>query len=115
MFLFQNKHFYKITESVQKEIRDTSRIERIFAHSHILGSGLDDVLEARAVSQGMIGQEDARSAAGTVLNVCEDKIAGRCIFIAGEPSTDKTAIAVGMEKVSYSVSNLFSKWKWSKV
>lgn len=82
------------------EIRDVTRIERIGAHSHIRGLGLDDVLEARSVSQGMVGQKDARRAAGIVVNmVREGKIAGRCILIAGEPSTGKTAIAVGMAKV----------------
>lgn len=86
------------------EIRDVTRIERIGAHSHIRGLGLDDVLEARAVSQGMVGQKDARRAAGIVVNmVREGKIAGRCILIAGEPSTGKTAIAIGMAKV---LSNL---------
>lgn len=83
------------------EIRDVTRIERIGAHSHIRGLGLDDILEARSVSQGMVGQKDARRAAGIVVNmVREGKIAGRCILIAGEPSTGKTAIAVAMAKVS---------------
>lgn len=82
------------------EIRDVTRIERIGAHSHIRGLGLDDVLEARIVSQGMVGQKEARRAAGIVVNmVREGKIAGRCILIAGEPSTGKTAIAVAMAKV----------------
>lgn len=87
-------------ESDRIEVRDVTRIERIGAHSHIRGLGLDDVLEARAVSQGMVGQKDARRAAGIVVNmVREGKIAGRCILLAGEPSTGKTAIAVGMAKV----------------
>jgi DNA helicase TIP49 (TBP-interacting protein) len=34
------------------------------AHSHIRGLGLDDALEARNVSQGMVGQIEARRAAG---------------------------------------------------
>lgn len=79
------------------EVKELTRIERIGAHSHIRGLGLDDVLEARPVSQGMVGQKDARRAAGIVVHmVREGKIAGRCILIAGEPSTGKTAIAVGM-------------------
>lgn len=79
------------------EVRDITRIERIGAHSHIRGLGLDDVLEARTVSQGMVGQKDARRAAGVVVQmVREGKIAGRCILLAGEPSTGKTAIAIGM-------------------
>jgi DNA helicase TIP49 (TBP-interacting protein) len=48
------------------EVKDLTRIERIGAHSHIRGLGLDDSLEARHVSQGMVGQEKARRAAGVV-------------------------------------------------
>ena len=48
------------------EIKDLTRIERIGAHSHIRGLGLDDALEARKVSQGMVGQVNARKAAGVV-------------------------------------------------
>lgn len=45
---------------VAAEVRDLTRIERIGAHSHIRGLGLDDALEARMVSQGMVGQARAR-------------------------------------------------------
>ena len=47
---------------VNAEVKDLTRIERIGAHSHIRGLGLDDALEARAVSQGMVGQAPARKA-----------------------------------------------------
>ena len=58
--------------------------------------GLDDALEARQVSQGMVGQLAARRAAGVILEVIrEGKIAGRAILIAGHPGTGKTAIAMG--------------------
>ena len=39
------------------------------AHSHIRGLGLDDALEARNVSQGMVGQATARRAAGIILEM----------------------------------------------
>merc|ERR1719443_870979 len=79
------------------EVRDVHRIERIGAHSHIRGLGLDDALDARQVSQGMVGQKDARKAAGVILSLIrEQKIAGRAILIAGQPGTGKTAIAMGM-------------------
>lgn len=39
------------------------------AHSHIRGLGLDDALEARNVSQGMVGQVEARRAAGVILEM----------------------------------------------
>uniref|UniRef100_A0A0C9S439 RuvB-like helicase n=1 Tax=Wollemia nobilis TaxID=56998 RepID=A0A0C9S439_9CONI len=81
------------------ESRDLTRIERIGAHSHIRGLGLDDTLEAREVSQGMVGQKAARKAAGVILEMIrEGKIAGRAVLLAGQPGTGKTAIAMGMAK-----------------
>ncbi|CAB1315805.1 unnamed protein product [Coregonus sp. 'balchen'] len=60
------------------EVRDITRIERIGAHSHIRGLGLDDALEPRQVSQGMVGQLASRRAAGLILEMIKDgHIAGR--------------------------------------
>lgn len=76
-----------------------SSINRLLvgAHSHIRGLGLDDALDARNVSQGMVGQTEARRAAGVILEMIkEGKIAGRAVLIAGHPGTGKTAIAMGM-------------------
>ena len=79
------------------QVKDITRIERIGAHSHIRGLGLDDALEARMVSQGMVGQANARKAAGVILQMIkEGHIAGRAVLIAGQPGTGKTAIAMGM-------------------
>eukprot|EP00920_Eleutheroschizon_duboscqi_P006630 GHVT01015607.1.p1 GENE.GHVT01015607.1~~GHVT01015607.1.p1 ORF type:complete len:496 (+),score=115.73 GHVT01015607.1:60-1547(+) len=79
--------------------RDVLRIERIGAHSHIRGLGLDETLGARYASQGMIGQKTARRAAGIVLKMIEQgKIAGRAVLLAGQPGTGKTAIAMGLAK-----------------
>ena len=36
------------------EVREVTRIERIGAHSHIRGLGLDDTLDPRPVSQGTL-------------------------------------------------------------
>jgi RuvB-like protein 2 len=72
-------------------------MERIGAHSHIRGLGLDDSLDPRGVSQGMVGQKKARRAAGLILEMIkEGKIAGRALLIAGPPGTGKTAVAMGM-------------------
>lgn len=66
--------------------RDLTRMERIGAHSHIRGLGLDDALEARSTSQGMVGQLQARRAAGVILQMIKaGKIAGRAILMAGAP------------------------------
>ncbi|TRY62133.1 hypothetical protein TCAL_06253 [Tigriopus californicus] len=79
------------------ETREVTRIERIGAHSHIRGLGLDDTLDPRPVSQGLVGQTSARRAAGVVCEmVKEGKIAGRAVLIAGQPGTGKTAIAMGI-------------------
>ena len=67
------------------DVREVTRIERIGAHSHIRGLGLDDALEARNISQGMVGQKDARRAAGVILQMIRDgKIAGRAVLIGKE-------------------------------
>lgn len=84
---------------VSAEVKDLTRIERIGAHSHIRGLGLDDALEARAVSQGLVGQATARRAAGIITQMVKDgKIAGRGVLLAGQPGTGKTAIAMAMAK-----------------
>merc|ERR1711990_578901 len=79
------------------EVREVTRVERIGAHSHIRGLGLDDTLDPRQVSQGLVGQKRARRAAGVVLEMIkEGKIAGRSVLLAGGPGTGKTAIAMGL-------------------
>ena len=73
-----------------------TKLERIGAHSHIRGLGLDDRLEPIPSAEGMVGQLRARKAAGVIIKmVQESKIAGRAILMAGPPSTGKTAIAMG--------------------
>jgi len=79
------------------EVRDVTRIERIGAHSHIRGLGLDDTLDPRPKSEGLVGQTKARRAMGIVSEMIkEGKIAGRAVLIAGAPGTGKTAIAMGL-------------------
>ncbi|KAL2906458.1 RuvB-like 2 [Bienertia sinuspersici] len=81
------------------ESKDLTRIERIGAHSHIRGLGLDSTLEPRLVSEGLVGQLPGRKAAGVILQMIKDgKIAGRGVLIAGQPGTGKTAIAMGLAK-----------------
>lgn len=63
----------------------------------LIGLGLDDALEPREVSQGMVGQAAARKACGIVFKMIQEgKIAGRAILLAGKPGTGKTAIAMGL-------------------
>ena len=37
------------------KVKDVSRLERVDAHSHIRGLGLNDALEPRNVGQGLVG------------------------------------------------------------
>lgn len=47
--------------------------------------------------QGMVGQEEARRAAGILLRLIQKgKVAGRGVLLAGQPGTGKTAIALGL-------------------
>eukprot|EP00698_Gefionella_okellyi_P003793 TRINITY_DN13525_c0_g1_i1.p1 TRINITY_DN13525_c0_g1~~TRINITY_DN13525_c0_g1_i1.p1 ORF type:complete len:465 (-),score=132.96 TRINITY_DN13525_c0_g1_i1:42-1436(-) len=86
-----------VTAPRVEEVKDLTRIERIGAHSHIRGLGLSDTLEARASSQGMVGQQAARRAMGLVVSMIrEGQIAGRAVLLAGQPGTGKTALAMAM-------------------
>ncbi|MDI3496744.1 RuvB-like helicase [Archaeoglobus sp.] len=82
------------------EIREiTQTFERISAHSHIRGLGLDENLRAKDVADGLVGQKRAREAAGVIVRLIKSgKMAGRGILMAGPPGTGKTAIAVAISK-----------------
>lgn len=80
-----------------QESIDRAKMERIGAHSHIRGLGLDENLNPAPSAQGLVGQLEARKAAGVIVKIIElGKIAGRAVLIAGQPGTGKTAIAMGM-------------------
>lgn len=82
------------------EIKEIAQhFERISAHSHIRGLGLDENLRAKDVADGLVGQKKAREAAGVVVRLIKSgKMAGRGILVAGPPGTGKTAIAVAISK-----------------
>ena len=62
----------KISSS-NTEVRELTRLERIGAHSHIRGLGLDDALEpSTGGSQGMIGQPAARRAVGVIYKMIKE-------------------------------------------
>ena len=54
-------------------VREMTRLERIGAHSHIRGLGLDDSLDPRKCgSQGMVGQAKARRAVGVIYRMIQE-------------------------------------------
>jgi TBP-interacting protein len=85
-------------EEVKEMPRTLREWERVAAHSHIVGLGLDG-LKAKDIAGGMVGQKEAREAAGIIVDmVRKGKFAGRAILIAGPPGTGKTALAVAIAK-----------------
>ncbi|NPB01457.1 MAG: RuvB-like helicase [Methanopyri archaeon] len=83
-----------------QELEEVEREETVpGAHSHITGLGLDENLRAKKVADGLVGQEEAREAAGIVVEmVKQGKRAGHGLLLVGPPGTGKTAIAFGMAR-----------------
>lgn len=80
-----------------EEVKSTTKTQRISAHSHVKGLGLDETGTAIPVSAGLVGQELAREAAGLVVDLIRSKkMAGRAVLLAGPPGTGKTALALAV-------------------
>lgn len=79
-----------------EQMHSLLKLERVGAHSHIRGLGVEKNLEVKPLAEGMVGQSAARRAAGIIVQMVKDgKLAGRAVLIAGKPGTGKTAIAMG--------------------
>merc|ERR1711910_48223 len=79
------------------EVKSTVKTQRISAHSHVKGLGLNEAGEAIIAASGLVGQAQAREAAGLVVDLIKCKrMAGRAILMAGPPGTGKTAIALAI-------------------
>ncbi|GAU92955.1 hypothetical protein RvY_04965 [Ramazzottius varieornatus] len=80
-----------------EEIVSTTKAQRVAAHSHVKGLGLDDDGSAKPSASGLVGQINAREAAGVVVDLIRaKKLAGRAVLLAGPPGSGKTAIALAV-------------------
>lgn len=80
-----------------EEVKSTTKVQRVAAHSHVKGLGLNEEGVARPVSSGLVGQELAREAAGVITDLIRTKkMAGRAVLLAGPPGTGKTALALAI-------------------
>lgn len=81
-----------------QEIKSNTKAQRIATHSHIKGLGLKpDGTAIIPESNGLVGQEKAREAAGIVVELIKSKkMAGRALLLAGAPGTGKTALAMAI-------------------
>ncbi|KAF8782917.1 RuvB-like 1 like protein [Argiope bruennichi] len=80
-----------------EEVRSTTKAQRVAAHSHVKGLGLDDNGFAIDIAAGLVGQKAAREAGGIIVDLINSKrMAGRALLMAGPPGTGKTAIALAI-------------------
>jgi len=77
-----------------EEVKSTTRSQRVAAHSHVKGLGLNEDGSAAEVAAGLVGQEKARESLGVAVELIKTKkMAGRALLLAGAPGTGKTALA----------------------
>ncbi|KAL7696146.1 ruvb-like 1 DNA helicase [Lotmaria passim] len=82
-----------------EEVISTTKKERVAAHSHVKGLGLNADGSTKDIADGFVGQKTAREAAGIAVELIRSKkMAGRALLFAGPPGTGKTALALGIAK-----------------
>mmetsp|Transcript_12366 Transcript_12366/g.16042 ORF Transcript_12366/g.16042 Transcript_12366/m.16042 type:complete len:456 (-) Transcript_12366:2038-3405(-) len=82
-----------------EEVESTTRVQRVAAHTHIKGLGLNTEGEAQQIGAGLVGQQKAREACGLLVDLIKSKkMAGRALLLAGAPGSGKTALALGISQ-----------------
>ncbi|CDW59954.1 ruvB 1 [Trichuris trichiura] len=84
---------------MNSDVVASTQWQRISAHSHVKDLGLDENRMAKPLGGGFVGQTEARSAAGVIVDLVKQKrMAGRAVLLAGPPATGKTAIALAISQ-----------------
>jgi RuvB-like protein 1 (pontin 52) len=84
-----------------EEVKGGELMQRIAAHTHVKGLGLQDDGTASPCAAGLVGQVRAREAAGLIVELIKArKMAGKALLLAGAPGTGKTALALAISQVS---------------
>jgi len=80
-----------------EEVESSQKTKRINVHTHIKGLGLDENGIPLPVHQGLVGQIEAREAAGIIVQMIgSGRMAGRAVLFAGGAGTGKTALALAI-------------------
>ncbi|MES1908416.1 MAG: hypothetical protein MHM6MM_001361, partial [Cercozoa sp. M6MM] len=80
-----------------EEVTSQARLERVAAHTHIKGLGLNEQGDAVDGQGGLIGQAAARTAAGIAVDLIKmKKMAGKALLFVGPPGSGKTALALAI-------------------
>jgi RuvB-like protein 1 len=96
----------KRSASMPSSSSSTSTSQRVAAHTHISGLGLNEYGEVdnsdnnnNNTKCGLIGQVPAREAMGLIADLVQvQKLAGRAALLTGPPGSGKTALAVALSK-----------------